>query len=383
MQDLPKIRTPLRQQWRRIRYQLMPVLCMGLCIMLAGYLWRKHASRIDSWGEVGVVQRIAYAQRDGMLVPLPTPCRPVQLYDEVKAGQVLAQLDDRPLKASLAVLKVELTRLQLELEAQEQVFKAEDQARQEDYQTEARRLAVQVESLRLGMLDRQAQLNADKLEQKNYQILLDALVAAGPAASEMERRECQLKHDVVAERILGVQKAIEENKQQLEAAQERAKAHQPLTVDLSKRLAPLRAAITREETALAELNLNLEQLDVYAPQDGRIVAIHRWPGQSIRIGEPIVTIAAGEAPYIASYVRQDQRIVPTAGMSVEVRTRLPLVRSAKSHVLTVGPQLEPVPHHQLRDPRVAEWGVPILIAMPPSLSLRPGDLVDLRFEDSD
>jgi hypothetical protein len=41
--------------------------------------------------------------------------------------------------------------------------------------------------------------------------------------------------------------------------------------------------------------------------------------------------------------------------------------------------VEPVPAHQLRDPKVLEWGVPVRITVPAGLTLKPGELLDVAF----
>ncbi|KKL57501.1 hypothetical protein LCGC14_2234800, partial [marine sediment metagenome] len=42
MAKLPTIRTPLLQHWRRIRYQLLPVLVFGGMVVVTGWLWKRH-----------------------------------------------------------------------------------------------------------------------------------------------------------------------------------------------------------------------------------------------------------------------------------------------------------------------------------------------------
>ena len=35
--------------------------------------------------------------------------------------------------------------------------------------------------------------------------------------------------------------------------------------------------------------------------------------------------------------------------------------------------------HQLADPNVPQWGLPVMISMPPELDVRPGELIDVTF----
>ncbi len=66
-------------------------------------------------------------------------------------------------------------------------------------------------------------------------------------------------------------------------------------------------------------------------------------------------------------------------MKVEVKLRTPGGIALLSTIERVGPGLEQVPSHQLRDHKIPEWGQPIIVAMPSDVELRPGELVDIRF----
>jgi hypothetical protein len=90
-----------------------------------------------------------------------------------------------------------------------------------------------------------------------------------------------------------------------------------------------------------------------------------------------------------TYVRQSQVIQPTQGMIVNVHTRS-APRTFRSHIVSVGPQVEKVPPEHLRDPRYIEWGIPVHVAIPVDplrpgqpIKMRPGELVDLFFRPNE
>jgi hypothetical protein len=93
-----------------------------------------------------------------------------------------------------------------------------------------------------------------------------------------------------------------------------------------------------------------------------------------------MTVAATQGQYIVSYVRQEQRLKPVVGMKVDVRVRTVPRQTSVSKIDEVGPQVEPVPSHQLRDPRVPEWGLPVRIGIPDGMLLKPGELVDVALK---
>ena len=54
-----------------------------------------------------------------------------------------------------------------------------------------------------------------------------------------------------------------------------------------------------------------------------------------------------------------------------------------AEVKQVGPRVEAIPTQQLRDPKTPEWGIPVTIAIPREVKFRPGELVEVRFRNSD
>ena len=77
-----------------------------------------------------------------------------------------------------------------------------------------------------------------------------------------------------------------------------------------------------------------------------------------------------------SYVREGSPR-PAAGDRVLVKSRQHPRVTVESLVERIGPQVEPIPLHQLRDPRLPEWGFPVRIALQPSQNWIPGELVEI------
>ncbi|MCU0963001.1 MAG: HlyD family secretion protein, partial [Pirellulaceae bacterium] len=120
-------------------------------------------------------------------------------------------------------------------------------------------------------------------------------------------------------------------------------------------------------------------LESRAPLAGTVVAVHRYPGQSVRAGDPILTIASEQARYIVSYIPQERGAPPTVGWGVKVRARTVGSQPRESVVESVGPQIELIPVHQRRHPQVPEWGLPVRVLLPEGLEVRPGELIDVTF----
>lgn len=115
--------------------------------------------------------------------------------------------------------------------------------------------------------------------------------------------------------------------------------------------------------------------NVTAPVAGQVTKVHFHPGQSVSVGERLFTIAGDRGLTITTYVRSDQRIRPEPGMAVDVRDQSDANRTFRSSVERIGPQYEAVPAGQRRDQKAEEWGLPVVISVPPSANFKPGELV--------
>jgi hypothetical protein len=254
---------------------------------------------------------------------------------------------------------------------------------------------MDVETRYLMVVERKALMAADEMELARQQDRLDIVDRANEnharAMPAIDRLEIMRLRDVAAERIKGHKDYIEQAEAELKPARARI-AGQPtlLKADLERVLSPLRAAIAYQESRIHELELQREGLELRTPISGYIVPttvqnsagaaqpIAAVPGQQVRAGTVLFTVAADQPEYIVSYVRPAQRIRPQVDMRVAVRPR-DTNQIGYTHIESVGPQVEQVPPHQLRDQKMLEWGLPVRIAVPPALGLQPGELVNLKF----
>jgi multidrug resistance efflux pump len=374
------IRTPWSRRFRRIRYHVLPLASFVGCLVLTWWMWQRQGEQPNAVGEVEAVRIDVAAATDGLLIPLPNS--QWTLFDRVKSGELLARLDDRPVSAQLETLRSELARLLKEVEAEEVRIALDHAGRERDHQQEAVRLTWQAERYRLEMLDRKTLVEADRIDLKRREAELDYLEQVGARAglSGLEIQARRMRRDEAAARLAESEAALAEAEQLWKSAVKAIDDYPPLeSVRVRSLLAPLEAAVAAQESLIGEVQLEIDSLEVRAPISGTICAINCWPGQHVRAGDPIVTLAADQGRYIVSYVRQQQRFRPRPGMPVAVRLRLPGARPVDTWVERVGPQVELVPPHHRRDPAVPEWGQPIRILPPQGLALRPGELVDVTF----
>jgi multidrug resistance efflux pump len=106
MSDKP-VPVPWKLLIKRAQYQIVPIMTMVLCIVLAGWLWTRTTRTPLTFGEVNVVRVGVESKIEGMLEELE---QPVRVFDTVKRGQVIARLD-------LELVQKQLERLHSEVEA--------------------------------------------------------------------------------------------------------------------------------------------------------------------------------------------------------------------------------------------------------------------------
>jgi hypothetical protein len=111
-----------------------------------------------------------------------------------------------------------------------------------------------------------------------------------------------------------------------------------------------------------------------------VTEIHHRSGEAIVAGAAIITITASRADRIVGYLRQPIAFQPEVGMKVEVRSRSLVQCVSQAEILDVGSQMEPISAALLasNNSQIPEVGLPVLVSIPPSQKLRPGELVDLR-----
>jgi multidrug resistance efflux pump len=361
-------------------FALPPAVFIGSSLM-AWWLWSRQADLPQTYGTVEAMRVEVSAAAEGTLA---SPSDPGwwTLFDSVTQDAVIARLDDRPAIARLVALRAELRRLEQEVTAEAARIEFDHVDLQLQQQREAFRLAWNVERLRLEVLDRRTKLETSRIELQRLEArvsYLEPLVARG-AMTDMELVDATLLKDETEKRVAELEISVAESQQQQQRATEQmadcSLASDPQTV---ARLAPLRAAVDVQAALIEEVKIQIELLEVCAPVSGEIVAIHRYPGQNVRAGDPVLTIAATTGRYIVSYVRPEANLQPTLDMAVRVRRRLVGSQSVPTSVGRVGPQVEVVPLQQRRDPNRPEWGRPVRIRMPDNLPLVPGELVEVSF----
>src|SRR5688500_2132120 len=99
------IGTPMGLALRRARYQVRRIIPMIVCAGVGAWLWARNAGSIAAFGEDSAVRVSLESKFDGMLEELP---RPVQLFDSVRASQIVARIDTSLAEAEMRQIEAEL-----------------------------------------------------------------------------------------------------------------------------------------------------------------------------------------------------------------------------------------------------------------------------------
>jgi multidrug resistance efflux pump len=377
------------------------VICFVGCAGLTLWLWDRQARMGNGVGEVQGVRVDVATQASGVLVshtplppdpgigPIPEEQAPFWThFQRVNKGDVIARLDDTLLRAELVTLEQEQRQLEEQIPQTLAQLELDKWVREHERGRETVQLEVQIETYRIDIAAREAQIAVDNLTVQGLETRVnyygDLKEAVGATKMDWEFAKNELA--VVKERIKGNEKALAESKLNLSAAVKRRdefakRDPYPAVVQarIDELLSPLREQISLQQARIEQLHLQIASMVISAPISGEIAGIYHWPGAAVQAGQPIVTIAATDALYLVSYIRPQQRLRPEIGMKVRLRTRHPGSPAFESQIETVGPQVEPVPPQQLADPALPEWGLPVRIPVPQEMNVRPGEVLDIVF----
>jgi multidrug resistance efflux pump len=382
MNDTRRIPIPWRLRWRRFRYSTLPMLGFFSFVAVSFWLWTNAGEMPHAIGEVEAVRVNVSAGTAGMLLPLPQGNW--KLFDVVEPNQIVAQLDDRALRAQMATLQQELAQLRKEIEAATAKLATAETDRARSYQAESVRLRVEFEQRRLAVIEKQMQVEVDRLEAERTKTYFECIqpLYEKKMISEQELANAKSYRDAAAKRLAEDVKVAGEAESLRKEAEERLKQLPDfLPTDAAKELSPLTAAIDVQQTRIAGLEVEINRLTIRAPIGGMICAIQHWPSENLPAGESVLIIASNQARYLVSFVRQEQRIEPKEGMAVDLRKRAVISPPVQTVVERVGPQIEPIPQHLCRDPKIPEWGLPVRIQLPPNFAGRPGELFEVTFKN--
>ncbi len=374
----PVIRRPVGQRLSDLRRGPLTALIWGLAVVGTALLIQRQARPADVVGLARVLQYELAAPGDGSLEALR-----VGLYEEVEEGDILALFDGALLEARIATAALEVEYLRAQLEVEEQRLTFELRGAREEGLAELRRFRIDQENRSLSMLEVRVNIEVDRIERDRVALLTQRSKAMveEDIGSEADYDNNRLRFQLLGRRIEQNEQLLARTEVAYEAAGRRSDEFEREILSAGGAVlprSPLSEAIAVQRSLLDAIQLERRSLALRAPARSLVSAIHAHAGESVRAGQPILTLADPESDDVIAYLPAEALDIPEAGAVVEVSARQRPERVAPSVVTRVGPTIEQLPERLWRMPGRPEFGRPLLIEGPSGLELTPGELVAIR-----
>ncbi|HTH46776.1 MAG TPA: hypothetical protein VMB21_04645 [Candidatus Limnocylindria bacterium] len=373
MDKLPRIPSPSGTVWREFRVTAMPIIAFIVVLILAILLWRSYVGPSAIVGEVETVRSIIASTQPGHLTQMK-----VTLLQRVKAGDPLVQVLPADPKVVAARLSLSRTRIGFLRDS------IDSKVRQQNNRINYASLRINWLSEKVQLAGVRARTNylAGELERsrRSYlglgtnlltsQIETNAIGFGSFASFQSAEANLAQAEAEIAERTRLVED-IERIMTQMSPEEAKLDEEFPSAI---------RTAIAVEEQELHLLELELAPVTFTAPMDAFVSSITHREGENVTAGEPIMVLSAINSERIIAYLRQPMTTEPHVDQAVEIRARSHRRDLAQGRILSVGGQMETILPELLPAKPVngaPEFGLPILVSLPPGFKVLPGEIVDL------
>jgi multidrug resistance efflux pump len=373
------IDVPLAQRLADFRSRTLPIVVWSACAIAVTWMLIGRASRFEY---LGLAQSQEYPISSIATGTVETVV--VDLYDRVEAGEMVAKLDDSYVLASIATANATISQLQAELGATRARLMTDTGQGMADWTDDLRRFKMDEEQRRLDLLslkvkfeEKQIELERLQIEEQRARGLLDAGVVAQDVWDLARLHRDEVRQGLEESRVL-----LNQTDQEYESAKARREEFERSLKGeewMDPLLQPLRQAVEVESRRLSQIELQRQGLVLRSPVSGQVSQILCSRGQSVTPGEPIVVVAEDSVREIIAFLAEDDGRPVGATTPVLVSTRTKSGTVAESVVLRVSPTIQELPPRLWRNPRVPDYGRPVVIAAAPAMRLTPGEIVNVKF----
>jgi membrane fusion protein (multidrug efflux system) len=228
---------------------------------------------------------------------------PVQDYERVRAGQLLAKLEDDDYRTAVAQSAANVAAAT----AQVQVLAAQKELQ-----------SANVSAARAVVAATSAALDQAGKDVARQHTLLDSGSGSVDSTEHAETRQAELRAQ------------LDQNRAQAEAA-----ARQ-LTV-LTAQLAQAQAALAAQEAGLKLATINLDYTRIVAPQDGVIAQRQVRPGQYLGVGGQVTILTPLPKVWVIANYRETQLTHVGVGQPATITVDTYPGHTLKGHVLALAP----------------------------------------------
>lgn len=390
---MKRIPIPLSQRFADFARGPLVFLVWASSAVTAGVLLMRQQAPIDHRGWVPTIQYEVTAPATGRLAQLLV--RPMQ---RVRRGQLVGQLDTRPLEARLETARARVAELEEQLAFEQASVAARNRAARLDvelsaasnrirWESEQRSYATDEMSLSLAVLALEVEQATDRVEVDRIDVRLERArqLASENVGPEAEVTDLELAFVQAEERIRRREAQLVETRAELEAARARRQEFEQLrpalaeVVELPAELASLRAAIRVQGLVVAELELEREGLLLVAPAEGQVAGLLASEGQTVVAGRAVLTVAATGLGEAVVYLGGEAARGELVGRGVVLTTLGEAPRRIESRIATAGPAIEVLPTELWAQPNVPEYGRPVRVPLGDATVL-PGETFSATLE---
>lgn len=403
-----KIISPISYLSRLRRHIIPIVVWLGVVACVVG-LFTRRSQRFEVLGIAqGQVRQIAVTST-GRLKSVP-----VQLFEQVKAGQTLAVVDtvldneqllEADLQSQLTTALAEIEHLTAQLVPTQDTMLAEKADREINRVADLRRFIVDTEQAKLQILTLKTQIASDEivLEDLAVEVKITEDLLEKEAVAPYEFQKAKVQYESLSKKVSEYQRMLEQAEQDWEQSQQRLDAFVQRQVEhpsVDGALEVIRKEIRVQEEVMRGLFAQLDalksrrSLELKSPFDGVVIPIKgqanqnilRRPGEDVmrrvgevvRAGEPILALAELKPTEVVAYIGENQLGMVQEKTIVEIVKNRHPEQKARCEVTYVGPVIELIPQRLWRNPNIPQWGRPVMIKIPERLELVPGELVGIR-----
>jgi len=373
-----RITTPAGRRIRLLQQRFMPVAvwCSALAVVLV--MAQRGTMYIDAVGIVEVREAMVAPLEDGTIQTMM-----VGLFDEVKAGDIVAVMDDSLVKSELKVAEAELSQIRAQVTAERSRLQLAAVERQLDVQ---RKFVLDQEQAELDYLDRAIQQAINKVGSERLSIQLERqkLLLEKDITDKATYDETRLLHEAIKTELKENQEALALATQRVEEARRRRESYeqQSADVEVPHLIEPLIESVRVQEARIDEISDRRQHLLVRAPLSGTVCHVFQRiarTGETVMAGVPLLSITASQSKRVVAYVDERAARDMEVGMPVEVSTRDYPRKVVTTQLLKVGAKIEEFPLRLRRNPVFSQWGVAALVGDVPADVFLPGEFVNLRF----
>jgi multidrug resistance efflux pump len=316
----------------------------------------------------------------------------VELFEEVKPGQVLAVLDPvidpqyqfATIQAERAVIEAEIHRLQAQLEAAREDLNIQEANRETDLASKYQQFSADLQRAQLRILELKTILGPDKINLQELETNIKMFVAQNPVETDVtpfKLEKIKLQHASLDKKIQENELLLAQaqvNLEQIQQQRDELEKLHPANLTLSSALKPIQEAITVQVKKLERLTVQRQPIMLTAPMAGLVSEIHLTPGELALLGNPVITIAEDRPREIAAWTTEQHANIIKQDMQVKVVKRSQPPQIAPGQVVYIGPTLEMLPQRLWTNLNIPQWGRRVLIQVDAEMKMIPGEVVGIR-----